>query len=133
MRKFYYLISLLVIACQQPASSPAAGIPAKLVSGNKQKSTSFTRLSAAETIDSGVFELNGFRVAVTNTLPMQNINISLKGKRLINYLHAIDSPATSIPVPTLITSDKDTVVAVTYQEQRYLFPIKNNKATLSKD
>jgi hypothetical protein len=133
VRKFYYLISLLVIACQQPDSSPAAGIPAKLVSGNKQQSTSFTRVSAVESSDSGVFELNGFRVTVTNTLPMQNINVSLKGKRLINYLHAIDSLATSIPVPTLITSDKDTVVAVTYQEQRYLFSIKNNKAALFKE
>ncbi|RFS22807.1 hypothetical protein DVR12_13545 [Chitinophaga silvatica] len=133
MYKFYYLICLLGLACQQPASSPEVADKPTTSKSSKEKTISFNKLSADENADSAEFEANGIRVTITNTLPMQAINISQKNKRLINYLHAIDSPTTSIPVPTLITSNKDTVVVITYQEQRYSFMIKNNTATLSKE
>jgi hypothetical protein len=131
VHKLYLLIPLLALACQQTAPENTSSVPTTDGATNK-KTRSFKVLSTSGNADSGAYELNGIRVTVVNTLPMQNINISLQGKRLINYLHAIDSPTTGIPVPSLVTTNKDTIVVVDYQQQRYSFRIKENKATLIK-
>lgn len=131
VHKLYLLIPFLALACQPTTPENTSSVPTTVGATNK-KTKSFKVLSNGENVDSGTYELNGFKVTVVNTLPMQNINISLNGKRLINYLHAIDSPTTGIPVPSLVTTNKDTIVVVDYQQQRYSFQIKENKVTLIK-
>jgi hypothetical protein len=109
------------LACGQPAEKEGAltETPFTLVHGNVNS-------------DSAVFEQAGITAAFTNTRGMQVIHITRQGKRLINYMRAIDSGATVIPTPSLIIKGGDTSVAVKAGARHFFFPIKNNKATYVK-
>jgi hypothetical protein len=115
-----FLLAVLCLACGQSAKEGAlTEIPFTLTHGSVNS-------------DSAVFEQAGITAAFTNTRGMQVIHITRQGKRLINYIRAIDSGATVIPTPGLIIKGGDTSVAVKTGSRHFFFLIKNNRATYVK-
>ncbi|HEY9258618.1 hypothetical protein [Chitinophaga sp.] len=136
MYRALLLLPILLLSCQQPAQQEAgqtntpakpakesAPIPFKLISGNAGS-------------DSAVFETEGITAAIVNSSAgMQTIHITQNGKRLINYMRALDSGVTVIPVPELIITGTDTSVGFNIPSpsaRKFFFKIKNNKATYTK-
>jgi hypothetical protein len=123
------LIPILLFGCQQLTTketsqangsmAAATETPFKLVSGNVKR-------------NSAIFEQSGVTASFANTAGMQVIHITRQGKLLINYMRAIDSTATVIPVPYLIITGTDTSVGIKAATMHFFFRIKDNKATYTK-
>jgi hypothetical protein len=130
------LLPILLFSCQQsaqreagktnPTAKPAresAPIPFKLISGNTGS-------------DSAVFEAKGITATIVNSSAgMQTIHITQNGKRLINYMRAVDSSITALPAPELIITGTDTSVGFNISSpsaRKFFFKIKNNRATYTK-
>ncbi|MFY0252452.1 hypothetical protein ACDQ55_00710 [Chitinophaga sp. 30R24] len=116
----------MLLACEQvpqqkgaqPHHEGAVPVPFKLVSGQKDG-------------DSAAFERGDIKTTFTYEAGMQTIQLIRQGKRLINYIRAIDSSVSkTFPVPQLIVDNGDTVVG--FSTGNFFFRIKNNQAIYSK-
>jgi hypothetical protein len=130
------LLPVLILSCKQPATkTPSEAIPATLT-GAKTVPVPFSLISGNTNSDSAVFEAAGITASIANSgTGMQTIHITREGKRLINYMRAIDSTVTAIPVPQLIITGTDTVVGLNTDPvttRKIFFKIKNNRATYTK-
>jgi hypothetical protein len=125
------LLPVLFIGCTQPSSTSTAGKTAAATTRAAVKPKPFRLISGKTDSDSAVFEAAGITAAIANGANgIQTIHITREGKRLINYMRAVDSGATTIPVPQLILTGTDT--AVGFNNSKILFNIKNNRATYTK-
>lgn len=123
------LILLLLIGCQ-PSPTPHTGKnPGTRPSGTASPHP-FRLISGSTAGDSAVFEAADITTAITNSgAGTQTIHITRQGKRLINYIRAVDSGRIEIPVPQLLIAGTDTSILL----QHIVFKIKNGKAVHSKD
>lgn len=131
MQRILLLLPVLFFGCKQPASKSTAEKTAATVNMREVKPQPFDLISGKIESDSAVFEAAGITAAIGNgPNGIQTIHITREGKRLINYMRAIDSTATTIPVPQLIITGTDTAVGFNMGKMR--FNIKNNRATYTK-
>ncbi|SEW27735.1 hypothetical protein [Chitinophaga arvensicola] len=131
MQRTLLLLAVLFIGCTQPASRSAADKTTAATSIANAKPEPFRLISGKTDSDSAVFEAAGITASIANAANgIQTIHITREGKRLINYMRAIDSNATAIPVPQLIITGTDT--AVGFNTNKILFKIKDNRATYTK-
>ncbi|MDR6565439.1 hypothetical protein [Chitinophaga ginsengisegetis] len=134
MQRTLLLLPVLILSCKQPATKTPQ--EAASVTETQAVPVPFTVISGNINSDSAVFEAAGITAAIANSgTGMQTIHITREGKRLINYMRAIDSTAKAIPVPQLIITGTDTVVGLSTAPaaaRNIFFKIKNNKATYIK-
>jgi len=130
------LLPVLLLGCKQPATkTPQEATPAN-VTGTQTVPVPFSLISGNINSDSAVFEAAGITASIANSgTGMQTIHITREGKRLINYMRAIDSAAATIPVPQLMITGTDTAVGFNTEpaaNRKIFFKIKNNRATYTK-
>ena len=128
MYRSLLLIPVLFLGCQQQSVKEAS----RANGSGAATETPFTLVHGNVNSDSAVFEQAGITASFANSGGMQVIHITRQGKRLINYMRAIDSTNTVIPVPSLIIKGMDTSVEVKAGARHFFFRIKNNKAIYMK-
>lgn len=136
MHRALLLIPIFLFACQQTATKEeitTGGQPATTAK-TTPKPVAFKLISGNTNSDTAVFEQAGITARITNTgNGMQTIHITQQGKRLINYMRAIDSATTGLPTPTLVITGTDTLVSFNRQQTNsFSFKIKNNRGIYMK-
>lgn len=136
MYRIILLIPVLLFGCQQSAHQETAKAGSSQKTATTNTPVPFKLISGNMNSDSAVFEAAGITASIANpSAGMQTIHITQHGKRLINYMRAIDSNAAVIPVPELFITGTDTLVGFNIQQpsaRKFFFKIKNNKATYTK-
>lgn len=133
MQRTLLLLPVLMLSCKQPATKTPSGAAASAI---QAAPVPFTLTNGNINSDSAVFEAAGITASIANSgAGMQTIHITREGRRLINYMRAIDTIDTLIPVPQLMITGTDTVVAINTAPagtRKIFFKIKNNKATYTR-
>lgn len=136
MQRALLLIPIFLFACQPTATKEEATTGQQPVATAKTtpKPVAFKLISGNTNSDTAVFEQAGITAGIANTgNGMQTIHITQKGKRLINYMRAIDSATAGLPTPTLIITGTDTLVSFNIQQANsFSFKIKNNRGVYMK-
>lgn len=136
MYRTLLLIPILLLSCQQSTPGEAAKTNSIAKPAEKTKPIPFKLISGNTESDSAVFEAKGITATIVNSSAgMQTIHITQNGKRLINYMRAVDSSAKAIPLPELLITATDTAVGFNIPSpsaRKFFFKIKNNKATYTK-
>ncbi|WP_142683840.1 hypothetical protein [Chitinophaga polysaccharea] len=134
MQRTLLLLPVLILSCKQPATKTSSG--AAVISDIQAEPVPFTLTSGNINSDSAIFEAAGITASIANSgTGMQTIHITREGRRLINYMRAIDTSDTVIPVPQLIITGTDTAVGINTTpatSRKIFFKIKNNKATYTR-
>ncbi|MEC5142145.1 hypothetical protein [Chitinophaga sp. 212800010-3] len=120
--------------CQSSADKKAGDHVTTPTSSDKINNQPFRLISGNTAGDSAVFEAADIVTTIANTgSGMQTIHIMRQGKRLINYMRAVDTGNNVIPTPQLHIAGTDTAVVLNVQRKDssgpIIFKIKNNKAT----
>ncbi|MET3875989.1 hypothetical protein ABIE50_001401 [Chitinophaga sp. OAE865] len=130
------LLPVLILSCKQPATKTSSGAASAAISDVQAEPAPFTLTSGNINSDSAIFEAAGITASIANSgTGMQTIHITREGRRLINYMRAIDTSDTVIPVPQLIITGTDTAVGINTipaTSRKIFFKIKNNKATYTR-
>jgi len=130
------LLPVLLLSCQQSTQQEAGKTNTSSKPAEESVSIPFKLIGGSTESDSAVFEAKGITASVVNSSAgMQTIHITQHGKRLINYMRAVDSSVTALPVPELIITGTDTSVGFNIpapSARKFFFQIKNNKATYTK-
>jgi hypothetical protein len=130
------LLPILLYSCQQSAQQESGKANSSSTPAKESRAIPFKLISGNTGGDSAVFEAKGITAAIVNSSAgMQTIHITQHGKRLINYMRAVDSGAAAIPAPELIITGTDTSVGFNIPSpsaRKFFFKIKNNKATYTK-
>ncbi|NLR56548.1 hypothetical protein HGH93_00450 [Chitinophaga polysaccharea] len=131
MQRSLLLVPIFLFACQQTATKEetTTGQPPVTTAKTTPKSVAFKLISGNTNSDTAVFEQAGITAGIANTgNGMQTIYITQQGKRLINYIRAIDSATTALPTPALVITGTDTLVSFNRQQTNsFSFKIKNNR------
>ncbi|NLR79673.1 hypothetical protein [Chitinophaga eiseniae] len=136
MQRSLLLIPIFLFACRQIATKEEAttGQQPATTAQTTPKPVAFKLISGNTNSDTAVFEQAGITAGITNTgNGMQTIHITQQGKRLINYMRAIDSATTALPTPMLVITGTDTLVTFNMQQDNsFSFKIKNNRGVYMK-
>jgi hypothetical protein len=134
--RFLLLIPILLFGCQQTARQKAPDPAHSDNPATETKPIPFKLISGNTNSDSAAFEAEGITATIVNSQAgMQTIHITQHGKRLINYIRAVDSSNTALPAPELFITGTDTAVGFNLQQpsaRKFFFRIKNNKAIYTK-
>ena len=129
------LLPVLILSCKQPATKTSSGT-AFANADVQAVPVPFTLTSGNINSDSAVFETAGITASIVNSgTGMQTIHITREGRRLVNYMRAIDTSDTVIPIPQLMITGTDTAVGINTAPagtRKIFFKIKNNKATYTR-
>ncbi|MBO9730380.1 MAG: hypothetical protein J7623_17200 [Chitinophaga sp.] len=136
MYRILLLLPVLLFSCQEPARQGTNNGTSSAKPSKAAAPVPFKRIDGSNSRDSAVFEAKGITATIVHSSEgMQTIHITQNGKRLINYMRAIDSNVTTIPVPELLIVGTDTSVGFNISApsaRKFFFKIKNNKATYTK-
>lgn len=136
MQKTLLLLSVFILSCKQPATKNPSGTASAAMADAQAAPVPFTLTSGDINSDTAVFEVAGITASIVNSgSGMQTIHITREGRRLINYMRAIDTGDTVIPIPQLIITGTDTAVGINTTPaatRKIFFKIKNNKATYTR-
>lgn len=136
MQRTLLLLPVLLLSCKQPATKTPTGSAPATTADVQAVPVPFTLTSGNTNSDSAIFEAAGITAAIVNSgTGMQTIHITREGRRLINYMRAVDAGDTVIPIPQLMITGTDTVVGINTSPtvpRKIFFKIKNNKATYTR-